>query len=132
MSTVLAAPDLGKLAAWNPTLLVRAAGQSLAAGSSSRRVIYAASVAKQFTGFLAALLVTEGQWTGADHVRALVPELPLWADGIEVQHLVHHSSGLPSTPRMRENGVEWPLGWGNGEVLAAIAARRRACPPAGP
>ncbi len=83
-------------------------------------MIYAASVAKQFTAFLAALLATEGRWARADKIRALVPELPLWAEGIEVQHLVHHSSGLPSTPRLRENGVEWPVAWGNTEVLAAI------------
>ena len=131
MSTVLAAPDLGKLAPWNPTLLVRAAGQSLAAGSSSRRVIYVASVAKQFTGFLAALLVTEGQWTGADHVRALVPELPLWADGIEIEHLVHHSSGLPARRGRREERRGMAARVGQREVLAAIA-RCRACPPAGP
>lgn len=53
-------------------------------------MIYAAWVAKQFTAFLAALLVTEGRWTAADQIRAMVPELPSWADdGIEVQHLVH-------------------------------------------
>ncbi len=53
------AADLGEFAAWNPTLLVRTARQSSAGGSSSQRVIYAASVAKQFTAFLAALLVPE-------------------------------------------------------------------------
>ena len=106
--------------AWNPTLRVVTAGQSSAAEPSSHRPVYAASVAKQFTAFLAALLITERRWTAADQIRATVPELPSWADGIEVQHLVHHSSGLPSTPRLRQNGVEWPVAWGNAEVLAAI------------
>jgi CubicO group peptidase (beta-lactamase class C family) len=50
----------------------------------------------------------------------VLPELPSWADGIEVQHLVHHSSGLPSTVRMRASGVESPIAWGNTEILAAI------------
>ncbi|HTT90004.1 MAG TPA: serine hydrolase domain-containing protein [Acidimicrobiales bacterium] len=120
MTGVPVVPDLAELAAWNPTLLVRTAGQSSAAGPSSQRAVYAASVAKQFTAFLAALLITERRWTAGDQIRAMVPELPSWADGIEVQHLVHHSSGLPSTPRLRENGVEWPVAWGNAEVLAAI------------
>jgi hypothetical protein len=52
MTAVPAAPDLGELAAWNPTLLVRAAAQSSGRRSSSQRVIYAAWVAKQFTAFL--------------------------------------------------------------------------------
>jgi CubicO group peptidase (beta-lactamase class C family) len=120
MANMEAAPDLAELAGWNPTLLVGTAGRSSVAASSSQRVIYAASVAKQFTAFLAALLVTERQWAPTDQIRTLIPELPSWADPIEVQHLVHHSSGLPSTPRMRENGVELPIAWGNAEMLAAI------------
>jgi CubicO group peptidase (beta-lactamase class C family) len=120
MTAVAVVPDLDELAAWNSTLLVGTAGQSSAGAPSSQRAIYAASVAKQFTAFLAALLITERRWSAADHIRATVPELPSWAEEIEVQHLVHHSSGLPSTPRLRENGVEWPVAWGNTEVLAAI------------
>jgi CubicO group peptidase (beta-lactamase class C family) len=118
---VPAIPDFAELAAWKPTLLVQTASRSAGPASSSRQVIYAASIAKQFTAFLAALFVTEGRWTATDQIRALVPELPSWADGIEVQHLVHHSSGLPGTPRLRENGVELPDAWGNTEMLAAIA-----------
>jgi CubicO group peptidase (beta-lactamase class C family) len=49
-----------------------------------------------------------------------VPELSASADAIAVQHLVHHSSGLSSSPRLRQNGVEWPVAWGNADVLAAI------------
>jgi CubicO group peptidase (beta-lactamase class C family) len=115
-----AAPELHELEAWSPTILVRSAGQSSVAAASSEQVIYAASVAKQFTAFLAALLVIEGWWTDAVRIRALLPELPSWAERIELQHLVHHSSGLPSTQRMRESGVEWPSAWSNSEILAAI------------
>jgi CubicO group peptidase (beta-lactamase class C family) len=93
MDVVPAALDLADLTGWNPTLLVHSAGGSSTTGSLSLRVIYAASVAKQFTGFLAALLVTEGHWRAADQIRSLVPELPSWAEGIEVQHLVHHTVG---------------------------------------
>lgn len=115
-----AVPDLAELDAWNPTLLVRTAARSSVAGASPLRVIYAASVSKQVTGLLAAVLVTEGRWGAADQIRALVPELPSWADRIEVGHLVHHASGLPGTPRMRDDGIESPVAWGNAEMLAAI------------
>jgi CubicO group peptidase (beta-lactamase class C family) len=120
MVDVPAALDLAELAAWNPTVLVQTEGRSSPATVSSERVVYGASVAKQFTAFLAALFVADGWWTTADRIRNLVPELPSWAEEIEVQHLVYHSSGLPGTPRLRESGVVFPVTWGNLETLTAI------------
>lgn len=120
MADVPVALDLSELAAWNPVLLVGTGGRSSAATVSSDRAVYGASVVKQFTAFLAALLVAEGRWTAADRIRTLLPEIPLWGEEIEVQHLVHHSSGLPGTPRLRESGVVFPATWGNSETLTAM------------
>lgn len=120
MVDVATASDLDDLAAWNPTLLVQSQGRSSTATARSERVVYGASVAKQFTAFLAALLVAERQWTATARIRALMPELPSWAKQIEVQHLVHHTSGLPGTPTLRDRGVAWPVTWGNPETLRAV------------
>ncbi|MEO0733121.1 MAG: serine hydrolase [Bacteroidota bacterium] len=53
-----------------------------------------ASVAKQFTGYAIAKLVTEGKITLTDDVRKYVPEFPDFGPELTVEHLVHHTSGL--------------------------------------
>jgi CubicO group peptidase (beta-lactamase class C family) len=53
-----------------------------------------ASVSKQFTAFVIALLVHDGQLSLDDDVRVYVPEVPDFGRPITVRHLVHHTSGL--------------------------------------
>ncbi|MEL7163077.1 MAG: serine hydrolase domain-containing protein [Bacteroidota bacterium] len=53
-----------------------------------------ASVAKQFTGYAIAKLVTEGEISLTDDVRKYVPEFPDFGPTVTVEHLVHHTSGL--------------------------------------
>jgi CubicO group peptidase (beta-lactamase class C family) len=57
-------------------------------------VFYIASTSKQFAAFAVALLAEDGRLGLDDPVRKWVPELPAWADGIAVRHLVHHTSGI--------------------------------------
>ncbi|MGC5702673.1 beta-lactamase family protein [Pseudomonas sp. NFXW11] len=53
-----------------------------------------ASVSKQFTGFAILQLEAEGRLQLDDPLRRFVPELPAYAQGIKVRHLLHHTSGL--------------------------------------
>ena len=58
-------------------------------------VMYGASVTKQFVGFLLALGVEAGRASPDDGIRRWLPELPGWTDEVRLQHLLHHTSGLP-------------------------------------
>lgn len=58
-------------------------------------VVYTASLSKQVTATCAALLVQDGALGVEDPLRRWLPELPAWAEGVRVRHLVHHTSGLP-------------------------------------
>jgi CubicO group peptidase (beta-lactamase class C family) len=57
-------------------------------------VFYAGSVSKQFTAFAAALAMQKGRLSVDDAIRKWLPELPAYADGITVRHLLNHTSGL--------------------------------------
>lgn len=57
-------------------------------------VFYLGSVSKQFTAMAAALAIDEGRLSPDDAIRKYLPELPPYADAINVRHLVHHTSGL--------------------------------------
>jgi CubicO group peptidase (beta-lactamase class C family) len=62
--------------------------------------MYAASVSKQVIGALTAQQVLADRLRADDRVVDLLPALPGWAHPIRVRHLVHHTSGLPSTARL--------------------------------
>lgn len=55
---------------------------------------YIASTSKQFTAMSIALLAEAGTIGLDDPVRKWIPELPAYADGMTIRHLVHHTSGL--------------------------------------
>lgn len=57
-------------------------------------VFYVGSVSKQFTAMAAALAIQQGRLSADDSIRKHLPELPPYAEGITVRHLVHHTSGL--------------------------------------
>jgi YD repeat-containing protein len=59
-----------------------------------RTAFYAASVSKQFTAFVVALLADRGLLSLDDDVRRWIPEVPDFGPTITVRHLVHHTSGL--------------------------------------
>lgn len=77
-----------------PVFLARgrtATGEPLSAGT----VVYTASLSKQLTAACAALLVRQGRLDTASTLAEWMPELPAWAGDITVNHLLHHTSGLP-------------------------------------
>lgn len=64
--------------------------------------VYTASLAKQVTAACAALLVHEGRLDVESSLSRWLPELPPWAAGMRVRHLVAHTSGLPDVPGFAE------------------------------
>jgi CubicO group peptidase (beta-lactamase class C family) len=55
---------------------------------------YMASVSKQFTAMSVLLLAEDGKLSLTDPVRKYVPELPEYASGITIYHLLTHTSGV--------------------------------------
>lgn len=62
-------------------------------------VSYCASVSKQMAGVCVALLGVDVETS----VREWLPELPSWADGVRLRHLLHHTGGLPGDPELQEH-----------------------------
>jgi CubicO group peptidase (beta-lactamase class C family) len=54
-----------------------------------------ASLSKQFTATAAMLLVADGRLRYEDAASDILPELPAYARGVTVRHLLNHTSGLP-------------------------------------
>jgi CubicO group peptidase (beta-lactamase class C family) len=52
------------------------------------------SMAKMFTGMAVALLEQAGQLSIDDPMRAYLPEFPAYADGVALDNLIHHTSGI--------------------------------------
>lgn len=61
---------------------------------SSQTIFHVASVSKQFTTFAIYLLEKEGKIKFTDDVRKYIPELPIYAKPITIDHLCSHTSGL--------------------------------------
>ncbi|HEY9226497.1 MAG TPA: serine hydrolase domain-containing protein [Gemmatimonadaceae bacterium] len=55
---------------------------------------YIASISKQFTAMAIVLLAHDGKLSLDDSVRKWVPEVPKFAAGITLRHLLYHTSGL--------------------------------------
>jgi len=63
-----------------------------------RTVFDVASVAKQFTAYLVALMEEEGLLSVDDLLRDHLPEFSEMADDITLRHLLHHTGGLRDWP----------------------------------
>jgi CubicO group peptidase (beta-lactamase class C family) len=61
---------------------------------TSSTVFDFASVAKQFTGYAIASLVSQGKISLDDDIRQYIPELPDFGETITVKHLLYHTSGI--------------------------------------
>ena len=81
------APPTWEAVGGTRTLRVATAGQSSAAEPSSHRPVYAASVVEQFTVFWRLCSLENDGGPPPTRSAPTVPQLPSWADGIEVQHL---------------------------------------------
>jgi CubicO group peptidase (beta-lactamase class C family) len=71
-----------------------------------------ASVAKQFTATALMMLAEQNKIKYDDPVSKYIPELPLYASGITIRHLLTHTSGIPDVgdlgidhPRLRVEEV---------------------------
>jgi CubicO group peptidase (beta-lactamase class C family) len=98
---------------------------------SEHTLMYGASLTKQLMGVLFALNVLEGAMSIDDPVRSYLPELPRWADSIQLGHLAHHTSGLPGEQALRDRGTERCVGWDNRRVLRHIAEEIEPARPPG-
>lgn len=74
--------------------------------ATTATVFQIASVTKLVTGIAAMTLVQDGRFTPETAITSLLPEAPAAWSGIQVGHLLSHTSGLPSgagrNPRFRE------------------------------
>ena len=52
------------------------------------------STGKQFTVAIIAILADQGYLSLGDSLRKYLPSMPVYADAITIQHLIHHTSGL--------------------------------------
>jgi CubicO group peptidase (beta-lactamase class C family) len=75
--------------------LVRCRGVVEGDPVTGRTVFYAASVTKQLVGFLVALAIVDGRLAYRTRIADLLPGPSPTFEGVEVRHLLHHTSGLP-------------------------------------
>jgi CubicO group peptidase (beta-lactamase class C family) len=90
---------------------------------SETSIFYVGSLAKQFVAACVALLVHERALGLQDPIARFVPKLPSWGERVHLEHLIHHTGGLPQAYRPR-GGID-PSGvpaWGNGDLLEEIRA----------
>ena len=52
------------------------------------------SVSKEFTATAVLLLAQEGKLSLSDDVRKYFPELPAYANGVTIRHLLNHTTGI--------------------------------------
>lgn len=63
--------------------------------ASDSTLFYAASLSKEFTAACVLLAADRGALSLGSRLADWVPELPSWANDVEISHLLWHSSGLP-------------------------------------
>jgi CubicO group peptidase (beta-lactamase class C family) len=81
--------------------------------NTTESVFNLASVSKQFTALGIALLQEDGKLSIEDSIQKYLPELPNFGHKITIRHLLHHTSGLRSTPEMF--GL---AGWRDGDAIS--------------
>jgi len=90
---------------------------------TTRSIFYVGSLAKQFVAACVAILAHEGTIDLQDPIATYVPKLPAWGDRVHLEHLIHHTGGLPQAYRP-SGGID-PAGvpgWGNDDLLEEIRA----------
>ncbi|XLS27801.1 serine hydrolase domain-containing protein [Flavobacteriaceae bacterium M23B6Z8] len=68
---------------------------------SDSSAIYIGSMAKQFTTAALLILESQGKIDLSKPVKEYLPEFPVYADTITVNHLIHHTSGIRETNSMQ-------------------------------
>src|SRR6476661_11196944 len=72
-----------------------------------------ASVSKQFTGLVVAMLVVDGKIKLTDDIRTYIPEMATFDRPITIEHLLHHMSGVRDWP-----GTLSIAGWQFDDVIS--------------
>jgi CubicO group peptidase (beta-lactamase class C family) len=80
---------------------------SAAHGVPERSAFYLASVSKVFTAMCLMIAADHGALSVDDDIRGIVPELPAWAAGATIGHLLWHTAPLPDYSQLVEaSGVD--------------------------
>ncbi len=91
-----------------------------------RTVFEIASLSKQFTAASVLLLAERGRLSLNDDVRRYLPELPRYDATITLNHLLHHTSGLPSyIDLLVRSGKRYQDVTTDADALAALAGQPR-------
>ena len=91
-----------------------------------------ASVAEQFTATAVLLLEQDGVLTLADPASRWLPGLPAWAQQVTLDHLVHHTSGIPDyVDDLEAAGVRATDRTTQEQAVAAVAAHAELPRPPG-
>jgi len=69
-------------------------------------------LAEAVTGMALAMLEEQGKISAADPVKKYLAELPAYADGLTIAHLIHHMSGLPDWYELMT-----AAGWNEGDAM---------------
>jgi len=93
---------------------------------TTKTLIEAGSVSKQFTAAAILLLEKQGKLSLNDHVSKYFPKLGTYENPILIRHLIHHTSGIREWSDVAELGG-WPktLRILNNEDVSAIICRQK-------
>lgn len=84
------------------------------------------STSKQVTAGAIALLEQQGVLSLDDPIRKWIPELPDYASGITLKHLLHHTSGIRDYLILMEFSGYGKMDWYSDEEALEVLARQRA------
>jgi CubicO group peptidase (beta-lactamase class C family) len=71
-------------------------------------------LAEAVTGMAVAMLEDQGKIAAADPAKKYLPDMPSYAEGITIAHLIHHTSGLPDWYDLLT-----VAGWNEGDAITA-------------
>jgi CubicO group peptidase (beta-lactamase class C family) len=81
-----------------------------------------ASTSKQFVAMCILLLAGEDRLTLDDSLRQHIPEMPPYAEGISLRHLIHHTSGIRDYLELMElRGQRFENDYYEDEIIALLA-----------
>ena len=80
-----------------------------------------ASVSKQFTAAAIAKLSLDGELSLDDPVGKYFDQFPAWRDDVTIDHLVHHTSGIPDIfGVMAKKKIKFEGYWGNEHIVPIL------------
>jgi CubicO group peptidase (beta-lactamase class C family) len=94
--------------------------------SSPQSIYYMASISKQFTGYVIALLVTQGKLHLDDDIHQYLPWVPDFGSPITIRNLLTHTSGIRDDIGLADiTGLTLDGVLSQQQALAIIARQRR-------